>query len=142
MSVIFGKYLKVTFVGEPAADEGGILQEFLHLLMAQNGKSFCGEGNNVLPDRDRMFELIASHFAAICVKAELDQLVLGLKTSDVLDLIRSNPAKVRILLVRKNPVRLNADIMVDLLLPAFSLEGSNQWEAVMILRANFIQLVK
>ena len=62
----------------------------------------------------------------IRVKAELDQVVLGLKTFDVLDLIRSNPAKVKILLVRNNPVRLNADIMVDLFLPAFSLEGSNQ----------------
>ena len=60
-------------------------------------------------------------------------------------MIRSNPAKMRILLVRNNPVRLNANIMLDLFVPPFSLEGSNQREseeAVLILWANFIQLVE
>ncbi len=30
----FGKYIRVSFVGEPAVDEGGPLREFLHLLMS------------------------------------------------------------------------------------------------------------
>lgn len=53
--------------------------------------------------------------------------------------------KMRILLVKKNPVRYNADTFLDLLVPLLSLEGSNQREAEeakMILWANFVQLVE
>ena len=46
------KYIKVTFVGEPAADEGGPLREFFHLLVqsiSQNNNLFCGEEGNRVP---------------------------------------------------------------------------------------------
>ena len=33
----FSKYIRVTFVGEPAVDEGGPLREYLHLLMGVVG---------------------------------------------------------------------------------------------------------
>ncbi len=39
------KYLKVTFVGEPAVDDGGPLREFFHLLMktiTEDNKLLCG----------------------------------------------------------------------------------------------------
>ena len=39
------KYIKVTFVGEPAVDQGGPLREFFHLLLcdiAQNNSLLCG----------------------------------------------------------------------------------------------------
>ena len=41
----FTKYIRVTFVGEPAVDDGGPLREFLHLLMvaiANNNQLFQG----------------------------------------------------------------------------------------------------
>ncbi len=41
----FSKYIRVSFVGEPAVDEGGPLREFLHLLMgciATNNGLFSG----------------------------------------------------------------------------------------------------
>ena len=45
------KYLKVTFLGEPAVDEGGPLREFFHLLVSsisQNNNLFCSaEGGRV-----------------------------------------------------------------------------------------------
>ena len=96
-------------------------------------------------DRDKIFNLIASHFAVIRVKAELDQLLQGLESLGVLDIFRRNPVKMRILLVKKNPVRYNADSFLDLLVPLLSLEGSNQREAeeaTMILWANFVQLIE
>ncbi len=39
------KYLKVTFVGEPAVDDGGPLREFFHLLikkLSEENKLLCG----------------------------------------------------------------------------------------------------
>ena len=48
----FAKYIRVTFVGEPAVDEGGPMREFLHLLIGQiadhNGL-FTGEPYSRLP---------------------------------------------------------------------------------------------
>ena len=45
------KHIKVTFVGEPAVDQGGPLREFFHLLLCaigQNNSLFCGnEGSRV-----------------------------------------------------------------------------------------------
>ena len=46
------KHLRVTFVGEPAVDEGGPLREFLFLLVgkiARNNSLFCGEETNRIP---------------------------------------------------------------------------------------------
>lgn len=46
------KYLKVTFVGEPAVDAGGPLREFFHLLLqelANNSSLFCGPSTSRTP---------------------------------------------------------------------------------------------
>ena len=53
------KYLKVTFVGEPAVDEGGPLWEFFHLLISSishNNNLFCGDEASRVP-RLNMTEL-------------------------------------------------------------------------------------
>ena len=53
------KYIRVTFVGEPAVDEGGPLREFFHLLTAEIAKMnmlFCGDGDKRVP-RHCMMEL-------------------------------------------------------------------------------------
>ena len=46
------KHLRVTFVGEPAVDEGDPLRKFLFLLVgkiARNNSLFCGEETNRIP---------------------------------------------------------------------------------------------
>ena len=45
----FGKYLKLTFVGEPAAGEGGPLRELFSPPDGQNRNLFCGEEGNRVP---------------------------------------------------------------------------------------------
>ena len=49
------KYLKVTFVGEPAVDDGGPLREFFHILMtslSENNNLFCGPGDSRTPRKN------------------------------------------------------------------------------------------
>ena len=53
------------------------------------------------------------HSAVFRVKAELDQLIHGLESLGVLDLFQRNPVKMRILLVKRTPVRFNADAFFD-----------------------------
>ena len=46
------KYIKVTFVGEPAVDYGGPLREFFHILISeisQNNYLFCGDATSRVP---------------------------------------------------------------------------------------------
>ena len=46
------KHIRVTFIGEPAVDEGGPLREFFHLLtteIARKNLIFCGEDNRRVP---------------------------------------------------------------------------------------------
>lgn len=48
----FSQYIRITFVGEPAIDEGGPIREFLHLLMqaiANHNDLFRGKDYNRLP---------------------------------------------------------------------------------------------
>lgn len=56
----YEKYIRVTFMGEPAVDEGGPLCEFLHLLMAEiasNNNLFCGREDCRIPTPISMVEL-------------------------------------------------------------------------------------
>ena len=49
------KYLKVTFLGEPAVDDGGPLREFFNLLIAfiaRNNNLFCGDEGSRVPRRN------------------------------------------------------------------------------------------
>ena len=101
--------------------------------------------NFSLADKERIFHLIASHYAVIRVKAELDQIVSGLKTLGVLELLQRNPKKMRILLVKRTPRRWSADLIMSIFKPSLSEEGSNDRqyeEASMVFWANFLQLVE
>ena len=71
----------------------------------------------------------STHYAVVRVKAELDQILEGLATLDVLDLIRSNPIKMRTLLVHSNAVPLTADMMLDMCQARLSPVGANRREA-------------
>lgn len=49
------KYLRVTFVGEPAVDDGGPLREFLYLLLkalASSNTLFCGPNESRMPQHN------------------------------------------------------------------------------------------
>ena len=51
-SVNYSKYIRVSFIGEPAVDDGGPLREFLHLLVgeiAQNNSLFAGKEDCRVP---------------------------------------------------------------------------------------------
>lgn len=63
------KYIKVTFVGEPAVDQGGPLREFFHLLLcdiAQNNSLLCGCETSRVPAHN-MLELAKQSYYYIGV---------------------------------------------------------------------------
>ena len=96
-------------------------------------------------DRDRIVQGIASHYAIIRVKAELDQILEGLNTLELQDLIRQNPQKMRPLFLHADPVPLTADQMIDLFTTKFSPVGSNRREveeAIVMHWVNFIQMIE
>ena len=100
-----------------------------------------------LSDRDRILNSMATHYAVKYMKAEVDQLKEGLKAMGVLDVIVSNPRKMRPLFVHHEPatVHLTADKMIDLFTPVLSPVGSNQREleeAVMMHWVNYIQMIE
>lgn len=86
---------------------------------------------------------IMKHFAIHQVKAELDQILCGLsETLHTLDVIRHNPTLFRPLFVYFERPPLTGDQLYDLLLPKYSLEGSNmkeKEEAVTMLWVDFLQ---
>ena len=91
-----------------------------------------------LTERDHIISCIAKHYAVLRPKAELDQLLAGLCTLSVLDLVRANAQVMRSLFVFK-PQPLTADALFDMLPATFCLEGSNTREAE---EATFMHLVE
>ena len=67
-----------------------------------------------LSDRDHIIPSLAIHYSMIQGKAELDQIVEGLDTLHVLELIRCT---MRPLLVHADSVPLTADAIIDLFSP-------------------------
>ena len=67
------------------------------------------------------------HYIILIVKAELDQVVSGLQTLDVLSLLRESPTVTRPLLVF-SPMTLSAEDIFDMFKPLLSPPGSNARE--------------
>lgn len=98
-----------------------------------------------LCDRDRIVQAFATHFTIITVKAELDQMTEGLKALGVLQLIHSNPKKMRQLFVRESKVKLTADILMDIFRFNLSPLGSNTRECeetVIMHWVNYLQMIE
>ena len=66
-----------------------------------------------LSDLDRIVQAFATHFSVVYVKAELDQLMQGLKAFGILELMCSNPNKMRKLFISGDEVPLTMDMMLD-----------------------------
>ena len=61
------KHIRVTFIGEPAVDEGGPLREFFHLLTAEIARKnmiFCGDEYRRIP-RHSVMELDNNTYYAV-----------------------------------------------------------------------------
>ena len=86
---------------------------------------------------------VAKHYSVISCKAELDQILEGLDTMQVLDLIRGNPSIMRQLLVYMTPKKITADYILRLFSEKYSPVGSNTHEEAATMKwINFIQNVE
>ena len=102
-------------------------------------------GTLQLSDLDRIVETSATHYSIVSVKAELDQIIDGLTTLEVLDLIVHNPNGMEALFVYSIPPPLTADKMVDMFQPRFSPTGANRREveeAVVMQWIHYLQLIE
>ena len=97
-----------------------------------------------LSDRDRIVESLATYYTVICVKAYIDQIVDGLKTLGVYELVQSNPRAMQKLFLSR-PVPLTSDYILGLFDTCFSLEGTNRREyeeQIMMYWVQFVEIIE
>ena len=96
--------------------------------------------------KNSIISAMAKHFAVFEVKAELDQLLCGLSsTLGVLELLRSDPALMRPLLVYTPTNPVTADDVFDAFVFCYSPNGSNsreKEEATVMLWVHFLQRIE
>ena len=109
----------------------------------------CGVSQPVtsinLSDRNKLVSAIAMHYSVVRVKAELDQIVNGLKVLKIEELIQANPQKMRELFVHFKPLPLTADALFDMFPARFSPICSNKREseeAALMKWVNYTQAVE
>ena len=71
-------------------------------------------------EREGIISSLCLHFVILSAKAELDEMVNGLKSLEILSLVRSNPVVARQFFVKGTPKPLTADSLYDM----FTLELS------------------
>ena len=95
--------------------------------------------------KDDVISAIAKHYCIVICKAELDQLIEGLSTLQVLDLVRSNPDVMRELFIYVEPKKLSSDYIIDLFTPSYSPQGCNRREfeeAAVMKWIQFIEIIE
>ena len=96
-------------------------------------------------EREGIISSLCLHFVILSAKAELDEMVNGLKSLEILSLVRSNPAIARQLFVRGTPKPLTSDSLYDTFTPELSPPMSN-WrdkeEAQLLNWTNFLGFVE
>ena len=96
-------------------------------------------------EREGIISSLCLHFVILSAKAELDEMVNGLKSLEILTLVRSNPGVVRQLFVKGTPKPLTADSLYDMFTPELSPPMSN-WrekeEAQLLNWTNFLGFVE
>jgi transcription antitermination factor NusG len=87
---------------------------------------------------------VCLHFVILSAKAELDEMVNGLKSLEVLTLVRSNPGVSRQLFVKGNPTPLTADSLYDMFTPELSpMSNRREKEEAQLLNwTNFLGFVE
>ena len=80
-----------------------------------------------MADRSTITSSIAKHFAVLKCKAELDQMLKGVESLGLLELIQANPKMMKkLFLGTENKKKLTADLLFNLFPAQFSDEGSNR----------------
>ena len=97
--------------------------------------------NVTLSGRDRIVRSIVTHYAILGVKAQLDQLIEGLKVLGIFDMIKAYPHTVYSLL-QSQPEPMTATCMIDLFQPRFSEQGSNKREKEEEMMMYWIQMLE
>lgn len=95
-------------------------------------------------DREGIISSLCLHFVLLTSKAELDDMLEGLKCLGVLTLIRNNPVVTRQLFIKGSPKHLTAEEMFDMFTPNLSPQMSNlrDKEAQLMNWANFLEVVE
>ena len=98
-----------------------------------------------LAERDQIVQSLATHYTVIAVKAQLDQIVEGLKVLGVYDLIKTHPSAMYNMLISL-PKKNSTTTMIDLFQqPVFSEEGSirrEQEEQIVMFWVQFLYLIE
>ena len=97
-----------------------------------------------LSDRDRIVQSLATHFTIVRVKAQIDQMIEGLNTLGIYDLIKANPRIMHKLFISQ-PEPITSDFMLNLFQTRFSPEGSNRREdeeQVVMYWVHFIDMIE
>lgn len=98
---------------------------------------------STLSDRDCIVQFFAKHFTVVRVKAQLDQMIDGLKALGIYDLIKANPRSMHKLFTSK-PAPITSDV-INLFQMRFSPEGSNRREdeeQVVMFWVHFLEMIE
>ena len=99
---------------------------------------------STLSDRDCIVQFFAKHFTVVRVKAQLDQMIDGLKALGIYDLIKANPRSMHKLFTSK-PAPITLDVVINLFQTRFSPEGSNRREdeeQVVMFWVHFLEMIE
>ena len=100
--------------------------------------------NQALSDCDCIVQFFAKHFTVVRVKAQLDQMIDGLKALGIYDLIKANPRSMHKLFTSK-PTPITSDVVINLFQTRFSPEGSNRREdeeQVVMFWVRFLEMIE
>ena len=81
-----------------------------------------------MKDQATIVSAMCLHYTILVIKAELDQLVKGLETLDILSLLWEHPPAARPLFIHTDGPPLTAGDVFDVFHPQLSLPGSNARE--------------
>ena len=106
----------------------------LQQLLSEDDFLFCLDSGYTKPlahvtvqDKEEMIQIVALDYLVYRSQAETDQLIEGLKTADILGLLRKHPLQMSALF-HGGHQELTADTVADLLEPQYSDIGSNAKE--------------
>ena len=94
-----------------------------------------------LKDKGDFLQSVSLHYTILSSIKETDQFIEGLRTCNVLEMIRGNPDLFRSIL-QKSDVPLTAEVIDDIFEPVFSPRGSNKYSVEEKIVFNFNQYLE